>query len=300
MSPNFNTIAIIGIGLIGSSLTHAIRRNNLSENIIIHDSNPNHLKEAKNLNLGTDYETDITKAVKTADMVIICTPVGSMKDIAKTIAPHLKKGAIITDVGSVKKTVIADIAPHLPSNVNFIPAHPIAGTEKSGPSAGFPTLFDGRWTILTPIEGTDKTQIKKLTKFWQSCGAKTETMTPNHHDKVLAITSHLPHLIAYTIVGTATELETDLKQEVIEYSASGFRDFTRIAASDPIMWRDICLNNKEGILEILQRFTEDLTALQRAIRRDEGDRLEEYFTHTRSIRRAVIDAHQEIPPSKKT
>ena len=212
--------------------------------------------------------------------------------MTKAIAPHLKAGAIITDVGSVKQAVIAAIAPHLPANVHFVPAHPLAGTEYSGPEAGFAELFEGRWCILTPVPGGDAAAVAKVTEFWRKAGSKIETMQADHHDKVLAITSHLPHLIAFTIVGTADDLAEDLKQEVIQYSATGFRDFTRIAASDPVMWRDIFMNNRDATLEVLQRFTEDLTALQRAIRRGDGESLEKLFARTRAIRRSVIDAKQ--------
>jgi len=216
-----------------------------------------------------------------------------MAAAAAAIGPHLKPGAIVTDVGSVKIAVVRDVAPHLPDGVHFVPGHPIAGTEFSGPAAGFAELFDGRWCILTPQAHTDAGATAKIRALWQAVGSRVEEMEPGHHDRVLAITSHLPHLIAYTIVGTANDLEGDLQQEVIKFSASGFRDFTRIAASDPVMWRDIFLNNKDAVLEVIQRFTEDLTALQRAIRWGEGEVLEDRFVKTRAIRRAIIDARQD-------
>lgn len=289
----FERICLIGIGLIGSSLARVIRAENLCKTLVIADADPAHLQQAEELALGDVYCADTAVAVEEADLVILCTPVGQFAKLAPVIAPHLKSGAIVSDVGSVKQVVLRDMAPYMPEEVHLIPAHPIAGTEKSGPTAGFATLFKGRWAILTPPEEADPAAVDRLCTFWRACGSKTQIMTPDHHDKVLAITSHLPHLIAYTIVGTATDLETHLKEEVIEYSASGFRDFTRIAASDPVMWRDVFLHNREAVLEILQRFTEDLTALQRAIRWGEGEALQDAFTRTRTIRRAIIDAHQD-------
>ncbi|HYD29271.1 MAG TPA: prephenate/arogenate dehydrogenase family protein, partial [Azospirillaceae bacterium] len=244
------------------------------------------------LGIVDEAATDAARMVAGADLVVLCTPVGTYAEVAEAIAPHLKPGAILSDVGSVKMAVVRDIGPFVPEGVHFIPGHPIAGTEHSGPEAGFAELFRGRWFILTPPAGTSEEAVEKLAELWRRCGSQVEVMDPAHHDRVLAITSHLPHLIAYTIVGTATDLEEDTKSEVIKFSASGFRDFTRIAASDPIMWRDIFLNNREAVLEIIQRFTEDLTALQRAIRWGEGDKLEELFTRTRAIRRAIIDAKQ--------
>ncbi len=241
-------------------------------------------------------------------LVILCTPVGTFSALAAEIAPHLKKGAILTDAGSVKTAVIRDVGPHVPEHVHFIPGHPIAGTEFSGPESGFAELFDDRWTILTPLPDADEAAVAKLKAWWEACGSMVEIMTPEHHDLVLAVTSHVPHLIAYNIVGTVSDLERVTEKEVIKFSASGFRDFTRIAASDPIMWRDIFMNNKEAVLEILGRFTEDLAALQRAIRWGDGDALFDLFTRTRAIRRGIIDAGQETPapdfgrkiPQKKT
>jgi cyclohexadieny/prephenate dehydrogenase len=228
-----------------------------------------------------------------ADLVVLGTPVGAMEAVGAAIAPHLAPGAIVTDVGSVKMAVIRDVEPSLPEGVHFVPGHPIAGTEFSGPAAGFAELFAGRWCILTPQAHTDATATARVRALWEGVGSTVEEMDPHHHDRVLAVTSHLPHLIAYTIVGTANDMEGVMEQEVIKFSASGFRDFTRIAASDPIMWRDIFLNNKEAVLELLQRFTEDLTALQRSIRWGEGEVLERHFTKTRAIRRAIIDAKQD-------
>jgi len=235
---------------------------------------------------------DLADAVSDADFVLLATPVGTYAEIAEAMAPYLKKGAIVSDVGSVKMAVVRDVGPFIPEGVHFVPGHPIAGTEHSGPTAGFPELFQGRWCILTPPPGQDEAAVDKVRAVWESAGSMVEIMEPAHHDRVLAITSHLPHLIAYTIVGTATDLEGTLQQEVIKFSASGFRDFTRIAASDPVMWRDIFLNNKEAVLDVIQRFSEDLTALQRAIRWGEGDKLEELFTRTRAVRRSIIDAKQ--------
>ncbi|MBX6323417.1 MAG: prephenate/arogenate dehydrogenase family protein, partial [Rhodospirillaceae bacterium] len=225
-------------------------------------------------------------------LVVVCTPIGVYAEVGRTIAPHLEAGAILTDVGSVKRAVIRDLGPLVPAGVHFVPGHPVAGTEHSGPEAGFAELFEGRWCILTPPPGTDPVAVERVAELWRRCGSQIEIMDPEHHDAVLAITSHLPHLIAYTIVGTATHLEEATRKEVIKFSASGFRDFTRIAASDPVMWRDIFLNNREAVLEMLGRFNEDLTALQRAIRWGEGEKLEEWFTRTRAIRRGIIEARQ--------
>jgi len=244
------------------------------------------------LGLATEVFADPSEAAADADLVVIAAPVGSYASIAESIADTLKTGAIVTDVGSVKQVVVEMVQPHLPKDVHFVPGHPIAGTEHSGPEAGFPGLFEGRWTILTPTANTAAKAVEEMEQLWKKMGAMVELMDPDHHDKVLAITSHLPHLIAYTIVGTATDLEDDLRHEVIKYSASGFRDFTRIAASDPVMWRDIFLNNKEATLELLQRFTEDLTTLQRAIRRGDATVLEDLFRRTRAIRRGIIEAKQ--------
>ncbi|MDY0871264.1 prephenate/arogenate dehydrogenase family protein [Dongia rigui] len=289
--PLFQRIAIIGIGLIGSSLARAIAEQKLAGEIAIFDASAEARAAAHELTLGQVVDS-LAAAAKDADLVILATPIGAYADIGPALAPHLKKGAILTDVGSVKQAVIRDLGPHVPEGVHFIPGHPIAGTEHSGPRAGFADLFKGRWAIVTPVPGSDPTATAKLQALWSAVGSMVEVMEPAHHDQVLAITSHLPHLIAYTIVDTATQLETSTQSEVIKFSASGFRDFTRIAASDPTMWRDIFLNNREAVLEILGRFTEDLTAMQRAIRWGEGDKLFETFTRTRAVRRGIIDAKQ--------
>jgi cyclohexadieny/prephenate dehydrogenase len=293
-SPVYNTITLIGIGLIGSSLARVVRRDGLAKSIVISTRSPATLARAKELDLGDQYVADAGEAVKNADLVIVCVPVGSSEAIAKAIAPHLKAGAVVTDVGSTKASVIAQMQPHLPSSVHFIPGHPIAGTEKSGPDAGFAELFENRWLILTPVPGTDEAEIEKLSKFWQACGSNVDRMDPDHHDLVLAIVSHLPHIIAYNIVGTADDLEAVTQSEVIKYSASGFRDFTRLAASDPTMWRDVCLHNRDAILEMLSRFSEDLASLQRAIRWGDGEALFNLFSRVRTIRKSIIEAGQEV------
>jgi cyclohexadieny/prephenate dehydrogenase len=292
-APIFERMALIGIGLIGSSLAQAARQRGLVKEIAISTRSEATLRRAEELGLGDSYSVDAAVAVEGADLVILCVPVGANETIAKWIAPALKKGAILTDAGSTKGSVVEQVAPHVPEGVHFIPGHPIAGTEQSGPDAGFPTLFDRRWCILTPPENTDPDALEKLKAFWQGCGSDVDLMDPKHHDLVLAIVSHLPHVIAYNIVGTADDLEAVTKSEVIKYSASGFRDFTRLAASDPTMWRDVCLNNKDAILEMLARFSEDLSALQRAIRWGDGDKLFDMFERTRSIRRSIIEAGQE-------
>ena len=250
----YEKITLIGIGLIGSSLAHIIRREGLAKTIVISTRSEATLNRARELNLGDDYVLDAGEAVKDADLVIVSVPVGSSEAVAKSIGPFLKIGAVVTDVGSTKASVVAQMTPHIPSTAHFIPGHPIAGTEKSGPDAGFADLFQNRWCILTPPAGTNEAEIEKLTRFWQACGSKVDRMDPEHHDLVLAIVSHLPHLIAYNIVGTADDLQTVTESEVIKYSASGFRDFTRLAASDPTMWRDVCLHNRDAIMEMLSRF----------------------------------------------
>lgn len=286
--PLFERTTIIGIGLIGSSLARALRENHLTSRIVVADQNAEHRAKALELGLADDAFANAADAVRDADLVILSVPIGASGHIAEIIAPALKAGCIVTDVGSAKQAVLRDVAPHIPNSVAFVPGHPIAGTEHSGPEAGFATLFTGRWTILTPEEKTDPEAVKKIRLMWERIGAKVELMNAAQHDRVLAITSHLPHLIAYTIVGTAADLETDTQSEVIKYSAGGFRDFTRIAASDPVMWRDIFLNNREAVLEIAQRLTEDLTALQKAIRRGDGETLLTMFTRMRDIRRSLI------------
>ena len=290
----FDRIALIGIGLIGSSIAYDIKRLGLAKDVVISTRSAETLKRAEELNLGDRYTPSSAEAVKEADLVIVSVPVGASESVAREISAHLKPGAIVTDVGSTKASVIAQMQPHMPANVHFIPGHPLAGTEKSGPDAGFAGLFEGRWCIFTPIPGTDEAAIQKLRHFWETLGSRVDEMDPEHHDKVLAIVSHLPHLIAYNIVGTADDLETVTESEVIKYSASGFRDFTRLAASDPTMWRDVCLHNRDAILEMLSRFSEDLASLQRAIRWGEGDKIFELFTRTRAIRRSIIEAGQDV------
>jgi cyclohexadieny/prephenate dehydrogenase len=291
--PVFERVAIIGMGLIGSSISHAIRRRGLAAEVVGGDADPAVCAKALELGLASRMEGDPAAAVKDADLVILCVPVGACGEVAEAMASGLMPGAVVSDVGSVKGAIVRDVGPHLPDGIEFIPGHPIAGTEHSGPEAGFAELFDGRYTILTPVTGrASEGAVEKLSNLWKGMGAMVELMEPTHHDRVLAITSHLPHLIAYTIVGTATDLEEETKNEVIRFSASGFRDFTRIAASDPVMWRDVFLNNREAVLEILQRFSEDLTALQRAIRWGEGETLHKRFAATRTIRRSIIDARQ--------
>ncbi|WP_029007065.1 prephenate/arogenate dehydrogenase family protein [Azospirillum halopraeferens] len=291
-APVFDRVAIVGIGLIGSSLARALRQYGVARVVVCADRSEAACAKALDLGIVDEAMVDPGAAVRGADAVILCTPVGAYAAVAETIAPHLKPGAVISDVGSVKQAAVRDIGPVLPGGVHFVPAHPVAGTEHSGPEAGFAELFQGRWCIVTPPPGTDAAAVQRVTALWSGVGSRVEVMEPSRHDRILAITSHLPHLIAYTIVGTAADLEEETKSAVIQFSAGGFRDFTRIAASDPIMWRDIFLNNREAVLEILQRFTEDLTALQRAIRWGEGEVLEEHFTKTRAIRRGIIDARQ--------
>ncbi len=290
--PHFRRVALIGIGLIGSSLARVIRREGLADHIAVSARTQHTLDIATRLGLADSASLDARKAVEGADLVVLSVPLGAYSSIARAIGSGVKPGAIVTDVGSVKECVIADVGPHLPEGVHLVPGHPVAGTEHSGPEAGFAELFAGRYCILTPPPGTDPTAIETVTALWRQAGMIIETMSAQHHDRVLAITSHLPHLIAYTIVGTATDLEEQLKSEVIRYSAGGFRDFTRIAASDPVMWRDVFLNNRDAVLEMLGRFTEDLTALQRAIRWGEGDGLQEKFTRTREIRRGILEVKQ--------
>jgi cyclohexadieny/prephenate dehydrogenase len=289
----FDRIAIIGLGLIGSSIAHAARRGGLAKEIAGFDASADVRARARKIGFCGIVTDDAAAAVKGAQLVILCAPVGSYKSIAQAIAPYLEKGAILSDVGSVKGAVVRDVGPFVPAGVHFIPAHPIAGTEFSGPEAGFASLFDGRWAILTPVAGSDPAAVETLRAFWQGLGSQVDVMDAGHHDLVLAITSHLPHLIAYNIVGTAHDLEQVAEGEVIKYSAGGFRDFTRIAASDPTMWRDVFLNNREAVLEMLGRFNEDLSQLTRAIRNGDGQMLFDFFTRTRAIRRAIIDIGQD-------
>lgn len=292
----FERVALIGIGLINSSLARVLRRGGLAGHISACSRTRETLDKALELGIADSATTDPCEAVKGADLVVLGSPLGAYPEIAKNMAPGLKPGCIVSDVGSVKECVLRDVGPCLPEGVHLVPAHPVAGTEHSGPEAGFPELFDQRWCIITPAPDTDPEAVEKVCELWRRAGMRIQMMEPSHHDKVLAITSHLPHLIAYTIVGTATDLEGDLRDEVIKFSAGGFRDFTRIAASDPVMWRDVFLANREAVLEMLGRFSEDLIALRRAIRRGEGEILHEVFSRTREIRRGVIDAQQHIPP----
>ncbi len=292
-APMVGRLAIIGIGLIGSSIARAARQHGLASSIAIADASPAAMAEASRLGLGDSCGTDAAEAAADADLVILCVPVGAMGQVGAAIAGALKPGAIVSDVGSVKGSVVAQLGPHLPEGVHLVPAHPVAGTENSGPGAGFASLFHNRWCIITPPEGADPQAVETLRAFWAGMGANVETMSPERHDLVLAVTSHLPHLIAYNIVGTAADLEQVTRSEVIKFSAGGFRDFTRIAASDPTMWRDIFLNNKDAVLEMIGRFNEDLAALARAIRWGDGDALFELFTRTRAIRRGIIDSGQE-------
>jgi cyclohexadieny/prephenate dehydrogenase len=293
MSFMFEKVAILGLGLIGSSLCHVMRKNGLAKSIVGHAKSEETRKFALEIGLvDAVYET-AAEAVLGADLVIMCVPVGACGPLAAEIGPHLAQGAILTDVGSVKGTIVRDCGPHVPKGVHFIPGHPVAGTEQSGPRSGFAELFENRWCILTPLEGSDPVATAKLEAYWQACGSNTELMTADHHDLVLAITSHLPHLIAYTTVATASDLESVTDTEVIKYSASGFRDFTRIAASDPTMWRDVFLNNKDAVLEMLGRFTEELAVLQRAVRWGDGETLFNLFTRAREARRNIIAAGQD-------
>lgn len=288
----FARVAIIGMGLIGSSLARAIRAAMPTVQLIVSDADQDVRERVIELGLADDVADGAGTAVVDADLVILCVPVGAMAAVAAEIAPELAPDTVVSDVGSVKESVARVLGAALPG-VHVIPAHPVAGTEKSGPDAGFASLFQGRWCIITPPARTDAMMVERLSEFWRRLGAKVEVMDAAHHDRVLAATSHLPHLIAYSIVGTASDLEEVTKAEVIKYSAGGFRDFTRIAASDPVMWRDVFLNNREAVLELLGRFTEDLVALQRAIRWGEGETLEALFTRTRAIRRSIIDEGQD-------
>ncbi|HVW92646.1 MAG TPA: prephenate/arogenate dehydrogenase family protein [Devosia sp.] len=289
----FKKLALIGIGLIGSSIARAARKHDLAETIAITTRRPETLDEAKALGLGDIYTLDPREAVRGADLVILCIPVGAYGAVMAEIGDALMPGAILSDVGSVKAHVVKVVRPLVPEGVHFIPAHPIAGTEHSGPAAGFAELFIGRWCILTPEAGVDPVAIDRLSSFWGAMGSDVEVMDARHHDRVLAITSHVPHLIAYNIVGTVADLETATKSEVIKFSASGFRDFTRIAASDPVMWRDVFLTNRDAVLDMLGRFLEDLSKLQRYVRDGDGPAMEELFTRTRAIRRSIITAGQE-------
>lgn len=293
MAVIYDRIALIGLGLIAGSIAHAARRAGCVGEIVGTARSAETRAVATQINLCDRITDTAAEAVKDADLVVLCVPVGAMGAVMAEIAPYLKPGATLSDVGSVKQAVIDVVAPHVPEGVHFIPGHPIAGTEHSGPQSGFAELFDDRWNILVPLEGSDSTKVKQLTDFWTALGANVAEMTPDHHDLVLSVTSHTPHLIAYTMVGVADDLARVTESEVVNFSAAGFRDFTRIAASDPTMWRDVFLTNKDATLEILGRFTEELFALQRAIRQGDGDHLFDYFTRTRAIRRGIIEAGQD-------
>jgi cyclohexadieny/prephenate dehydrogenase len=292
-TPFFNRVALIGFGLIGGSIARAARLQRLAGEIVTTARSAKTRARVAELGIVDRVVESNAEAVRNADLVILCIPVGACGAVTQEIAAHLQAGAIVSDVGSVKGAVVKDMAPHLPERAHFVPAHPVAGTEHSGPDSGFAELFIDRWCILTPPDGTDAAAVERLRAFWAAMGAKVEIMTPEHHDLVLAITSHLPHLIAYTIVGTADELAQVTSSEVIKFSAGGFRDFTRIAASDPTMWRDVFLANKDAVLEMLGTFNEDLSKLTRAIRRGDGEALFEHFTRTRAIRRGIVEIGQD-------
>jgi cyclohexadieny/prephenate dehydrogenase len=291
--PIYNRLALIGVGLIGSSIARAARAQGVVRSIVATARSAATRRRVAELGIADQVVETSADAVEGADLVILCIPVGACGAVAAEIAARLAPGATVSDVGSVKGAVVRDMSPHIPAGVHFVPAHPVAGTEHSGPDAGFAELFVNRWCILTPPPGADAAAVERLAAFWRLIGANVETMSPEHHDLVLGITSHLPHLIAYTIVGTAEELGQVTRSEVLQFSAGGFRDFTRIAASDPTMWRDVFLANKDAVLEMLGRFNEDLATLTRAIRRGDGDTLFEQFTRTRAIRRGVVDIGQD-------
>jgi cyclohexadieny/prephenate dehydrogenase len=293
MSQVYDRVALIGLGVIASSIFWASKRNNVSGHITGFARSEKTRNTARKIKLCDEVSDNIENTVTDADLIILCVPVGAMEQVMVEIAPFLKAGATITDVGSVKRAVIDAVEPHLPTGVKFVPAHPLAGTEHSGPESGFASLFDNRWCLLTDHKSADEKARNKVMSFWKGLGANVEFMDADHHDLVLAVTSHAPHLIAYTMVGVADDLGKVTDSEVIKYSAAGFRDFTRIAASDPTMWRDVFLSNKEATLEILGRFTEELFDLQRAIRTGNGDKLLNYFSHTRSVRRGIIEAGQD-------
>lgn len=293
MAAPYERIALIGLGLIAGSMSLALRRAGYEGEITGHARSAETREIAREIGLVDRVCDSAAEAARDADLVVLCVPVGAMGSVAREIAPVLKPGATVSDVGSVKAAVFEAVAPHLPENVHFVPAHPMAGTEHSGPRSGFAELFDNRWCLIVPTEGTEPQAVERVAAFWRMLGANTEVMEVEHHDLLCAIVSHIPHLIAYTMVGVADDFRRVSEQEVIKFSAAGFRDFTRIAASDPTMWRDVFLNNKEATLEILGRFTEELFALQRAIRTGDGEQLFDYFSHTRSIRRGIIEAGQD-------
>ena len=292
-APPFQRIAVIGLGLIGSSIARGVEQLGLAQELVATDASPEVRARAVEIGLANRIAADNPEAVKGADLVIACVPVGVCGEVAKDIAAHLKPGAIVSDVGSVKSAVLREMGKHLPESVHFIPAHPVAGTEHSGPDSGFAEVFVNRWCILTPPADADAGAVEKLAGFWRALGANVEVMTAEHHDLVLAVTSHLPHLIAYTIVSTADELEDVTRSEVLKFSAGGFRDFTRIASSDPTMWRDVFLANKDAVLGMLGEFQEDLSKLTRAIRRGDGEALFEHFSRTRAIRRGIVSIGQD-------
>jgi cyclohexadieny/prephenate dehydrogenase len=289
----YDRVALIGLGLIASSISHAIKRGGLAREVTGYARSEETRETAREIGLCDHVFDSAAEAVEGADLVILCVPVGVMGQVAGDISASLKPGATVTDVGSVKRAVIEAVAPHIPKGVHFVPGHPMAGTEHSGPRSGFAELFDNRWCLLVPVDGSDPEAVDRLQSFWQAMGSNVEVMEVDHHDLVCAVTSHAPHLIAYTMVGVADDLSRVTDREVIQFSAAGFRDFTRIAASDPTMWRDVFLTNKDATLEILGRFTEELFSLQRAIRTGDGDFLFDYFTRTRAIRRGIIDAGQD-------
>jgi cyclohexadieny/prephenate dehydrogenase len=292
-APIFKRLALVGIGLIGSSVARiAMQRGDLAAEVVATARTAKTLDRVRELGIAHRVEADPARAVEGADCVMLCAPVGAYAEIAAAIAPHLAPDAVLTDVGSTKQSVIRDVGPLVPEGVHFVPAHPIAGTEYSGPDSGFTTLFEGRWTLLTPPPGTDEAAVEKIAELWRRCGSLVETMEPGHHDRVLAVVSHLPHLIAFTICGTADDLEDESRQEVLQFAASGFRDFTRIAASDPTMWRDVFLNNREALLEMLARFTEDAQAMARAVRWGDAAYIEDKILRGRKIRRSLIELKQ--------
>ena len=293
MSQLYDRVALIGLGLIASSLFWVMKRDGSAGEVVGYARSSETRATAREIGLCDRIYDTAVEAVEGADLVVLCVPVGAMDSVAREIAPALKQGATVTDVGSVKRAIVDAVAPHIPEGVHFVPSHPLAGTEHSGPRSGFAELFEDRWFLIVPVEGSDANAVDRIETLWQAMGSKTARMDADHHDLVLAVTSHAPHLIAYTMVGVADDLSRVTDSEVINYSAAGFRDFTRIAASDPTMWRDVFLNNKDATLEILGRFTEELFALQRAIRTEDGDMLHDYFTRTRAIRRGIVEAGQD-------
>lgn len=293
MAVLYERVALIGLGLIAGSMYHAMKRADLAGEVVGYARSNETRDVAREIGLCDRVEDSLAACVADADLVVLCVPIGAMEAVTREIAPHLKSGAVVSDVGSTKRAVIDAVAPNLPEGVYFIPAHPLAGTEQSGPRSGFAELFDNRWCLLTPLPQTDAKLLQRYKTFWRALGSNVDEMDADHHDLVLAVTSHTPHLIAYTMVGVADDLGRVTDSEVVQYSAAGFRDFTRIAASDPTMWRDVFLANKDATLEILGRFTEELFALQRAIRKGDGEHLHDYFTRTRAIRRGIIEAGQD-------